>query len=159
MKAGRATVLALAILSAGWSQGVLALSCSVSAISTSFGVYSPLSPGALDGTGQVTVRCEQLLISILVSYTIQLSSGSSGSYAPRNMNGPGYQLAYNLYNDASHTQVWGDGSLGTGVVSDGYLLGIIFPVVRSYNVYGRIPAGQNVAPGSYTDSIVVTVNY
>ena len=32
-------------------------------------------------------------------------------------------------------------------------------VPRSYTVYGRIPAGQYVAPGSYGNTITVTVTY
>jgi len=31
--------------------------------------------------------------------------------------------------------------------------------VRTYTVYGRTVASQNVPPGSYADTITVTVNY
>jgi spore coat protein U-like protein len=31
--------------------------------------------------------------------------------------------------------------------------------ISSYTVYGRIPAGQDAAAGTYLDTIVVTVNY
>jgi spore coat protein U-like protein len=149
----------LALLWLGGADSALALTCSVSAIATSFGTYNPFSAVPLDSAGSVTVTCEQLLISILVSYSIQLSSGASGGYAPRRLAGPGYQLDYNLYTNAARSSVWGDGGGGTAVVSDGYLLGIVVPVQRSYTVYGRMPAGQNVAPGSYTDTITVTINY
>lgn len=135
-----------------------ALTCSLSAVGTSFGTYNPFSATPLDSAGSVTVTCENL-VSLLVSYSVQLSPGSSGGYAPRRLNGTGYQLDYNLYTDATRASVWGDGSGGTSTVNDGYLLGALFPVVRNYTVYGRMPAGQNVAPGSYTDTITVTINY
>lgn len=135
-----------------------ALTCSLSAVATSFGTYNPFSAVPLDSAGSVTVTCENL-VSLLVSYSVQLSPGSSGSYLPRSLSGPGYQLDYNLYTDAARSSVWGDGSGATATINDGYLLGALLPVVRSYTVYGRMPAGQNVAPGSYGDTITVTINY
>ncbi|MFI5309274.1 MAG: spore coat protein U domain-containing protein [Polyangiales bacterium] len=30
---------------------------------------------------------------------------------------------------------------------------------QALTVYGRIPAGQGVASGAYTDSVLATVNY
>lgn len=158
MRRRRIRACCLALLWLGGADSALALTCSVSAIATSFGTYNPFSAVPLDSAGSVTVTCENLL-SILVSYDIQLSSGASGGYAPRRLAGPGYQLDYNLYTNAARSSVWGDGSGATAVVSDGYLLAVLFPVQRSYSVYGRMPAGQNVAPGSYTDTITVTINY
>lgn len=152
----------------GWKQGVSALllvfsqpslsDCTVSALSTSFGAYDTFSAVPLDAAGQVTVTC-QFLIGVLVGYTVQLGTGSSGSYSTRSLSGSGYQLDYNLYVDSARSTVWGDGSGGTTTVNDGYLITLLLPYERNYTVYGRIPAAQNVPPGSYSDTIVVTVNY
>ncbi len=156
MSAMARALAALGLLLCG--TGSALADCSVSAVSTSFGSYDPFGAVAVDSTGSVTVSC-QFLIGVLVGYTIQLSSGTGGSYAPRTLSGTGYQLDYNLYTNAGRTAVWGDGSGGTNTVSDGYLVSVLFPVVRNYTVYGRLPAGQNVPPGSYTDTVIVTVNY
>ncbi|HAR53032.1 MAG TPA: hypothetical protein DCS45_14310, partial [Roseovarius nubinhibens] len=61
-------------------------------------------------------------------------------------------LAYGLYRDPSRTQVWGSlpGTRATGVGSGSN---------QRYNVYGRIHAGQTTVLGTYTDNVVVTVNY
>jgi spore coat protein U-like protein len=147
----------LAIMALASSQAAHALSCTVSANATSFGSYSTFSPTALDGVGNVRVSCSNL-ISILVNYTILLSTGSSGSYSPRHMASGANSLGYNLYTNAARTIVWGNGSAGTSALSDGYLLGVL-TVTNNYPVYGRVAAGQNVPPGAYTDTIVVTVNY
>ena len=40
----------------------------------------------------------------------------------------------------------------------GYLLGLLTTIIH-YPVYGRIPAGQNVPAGVYTDTIFVQVDY
>jgi spore coat protein U-like protein len=59
-------------------------------------------------------------------------------------------LGYNLYTDAARTQVWGD------FFNGGTIQVAPAGTPARLDVYGRIPAGQNVATGSYTDSITVT---
>lgn len=54
--------------------------------------------------------------------------------------------------------VWGDGSGTTTLVNDQRTL-IVGSNISNYTVYGRITAGQDMAAGTYTDTIVVTVNY
>lgn len=142
------------LLSAGSAQ---AQTCTTSATTTNFGGYNPTDLLALDGSGNVQVSCTGL-ISLLVSYTIQLSSGASGSFATRTLSNGTHALGYNLYTNVARITVWGDGSGSTFTVTDGYLIAIA-PTVRNYPVYGRIAAGQNVPPGAYSDTITVTVNY
>lgn len=135
-----------------------ALSCGVSATAVGFGSYDTLSPLHDDATGTITVTCSNTL-SLLVSYDILLSNGSASSYSPRRMASGSHQLDYNLYTNLTRSTIWGDGTGGSSKLSDGYLLGVLVPVTRNYTIYGRIPARQNVAAGSYVDTITVTVNY
>ena len=164
MRLGRGLYGVVTVLLLGWGQhahALLGVSCSMSATTTSFGVYNPLSATPQDGAGSVTVSCKGLLglpIHILDGYTIRLSTGSSGSYATRQMVGLGYQLGYNLYTNPGRTTVWGDGSGGTAVLSYATIVDL-FPYAQTYSIYGRITAGQNVPPGSYADTIVVTIDY
>lgn len=130
--------------------------CSISASAINFGGYAPQSGTATDATGTTTVTCSALVLGLAVAYEIQLSTGGSGSYAPRYMISGANHLNYNIYSNASRTQVWGDTTGGTVSVSDNYLLSVS-PTVKNYTTYGRIWASQNVAAGSYTDSIVATV--
>ena len=69
-----------------------------------------------------------------------LGIGGGSSYATRSMGGPSPRLSYQLYRDSAYSQVWGDGTAGTYTVTDGYLLGLIFPITKMYTVYGSIPA-------------------
>ncbi|PIQ13010.1 MAG: SCPU domain-containing protein [Hydrogenophilales bacterium CG_4_9_14_3_um_filter_59_35] len=133
--------------------------CTVSATGVAFGSYSFTNPAPTDAASNVVVSCSLLgLFSLLVTYDILLSPGGSGSYAPRKMTSGANQLQYNLYTNAGRSIVWGDGTAGTSIVSDGYPLGT-GTTVRNYPVYGRLPAGQNTPAGAYTDIITVTVNY
>jgi len=133
--------------------------CSAGTTSVNFGAYSPFSASALDGVGEVRVDCSLLgLLGILVSYKISISAGSSGAFSGRQMVGGGYRLNYNLYTDPARNNVWGNGAGGSTTVNVSYLAAVLF-TTRSYSIYGRIPPRQNLPTGTYTDTIVVTVDY
>jgi len=64
------------------------------------------------------------------------------------------RMNYNLFAAPSMVTAWGDGSAGTSTV----LLGKVNknrPVTTT--IYGRIPPGQNVSVGAYSDSVTVTI--
>lgn len=129
--------------------------CTVTATSHAFPDYYPLSGSAADTSSDVTVECSGLLD---LAITVSLSTGSSGSYAPRTMYKGTDTLNYNLYTNTGRTTVWGDGTGGTSVVS--YVLVPIILNHRTDTVYGRVPASQTTAvPGYYSDTITVTVEY
>lgn len=64
------------------------------------------------------------------------------------------QLDYNLYTTAARVIIFGDGTGGTRTVSRNFKNNRV-----RINVYGQIPALENIAPGSYADSIVATVTF
>ncbi|NTV94804.1 MAG: spore coat protein U domain-containing protein [Thiobacillus sp.] len=162
MKALIATLSTLAGLLPAPPAAALCIICSCSVAVDSqvaFGTYNPLPGSAADAAGHFTVTCD-LTLGLLGTYTVGLSKGGSGSYAPRKMSSGANTLNYNLYTDAAHTSVWGDGTGGTSLVSDASLLTLLGHVVRHYDVYGRIQGSQQTArPGSYADTVVITVTY
>lgn len=161
MKRARAAVL---FLSACWVMGscddawALLQSCTVSTMPVSFGLYNPLTPTANVATGTVSVSCTVTLLGLLEYWTIALSTGNSGNFTTRELLNGSSPLSYNLYTSAAYSNVWGDGSGSTTLVSGSALLSI-GTTVTDYTVYGRIPAGQDSAAGTFTDTIVVTLNY
>jgi len=134
--------------------------CTATSTGVALGNYTFDNGAPTDATGNIEVSCSAIgLGSLLVNYTIGLSTGSSGNYAARQMSFNGNGLQYNLYTSAGHTAIWGDGTAGTSTVGDGYTLGVL-TTARNYPVYGRAPSGQNIPAGSYTDlMITVTVTY
>ncbi|MFP5305643.1 MAG: spore coat U domain-containing protein [Gammaproteobacteria bacterium] len=127
-------------------------SCSVSTLAVSFGAIDPGQASATDAAGTVTVTCSGLS---LIPYDVALSAGS-GAYAQRTMRSGASTLNYNLYTSPTYNTIWGDGSGGTSRVSGSITL-LVNPGVHP--VYALVPGNQNVAPGTYTDSITVTVTY
>ena len=161
--AARAIRAGLAACAAGWlgmataALPVAPLVCVVSAQAVNFGNYSTRNLAPTEGTGNIQVACSGA-VGQSVSYSIQLSSGTSGSFLTRRMGGGAGTLNYNLYVDPTRTAVWGDGGAGSTTISDSYVLTAVTNN-RNYPVYGRLAAGQNAAIGSYVDSITVTVNF
>lgn len=151
----RALTLLLALLG---GQALSAVSCTVSVTGMDFGLY--LSSTVKSGTGQVSVACEatRLLDLGLVSVTVSLSAGQSGTYAGRFMSSGGHRLTYSLSTPLGAP--WGDGTQGTGVVSSSFnLASVLTPISRTWDVIGFIPSGQVVPAGTYTDSVTVTLAY
>lgn len=123
--------------------------CSVSATNLTFGNYDPLAAQPLDGASTVSVQC-----TLTTGYGVGLSAGtgSGATVTTRKMTHSSDTLDYSLYQDAARSLVWGE--TGGEVVS-----GTGTGLAQNLSVYGRIPAGQNVNPGGYSDVITVTVTF
>jgi len=147
-----------AALAASEQSSALLQSCSVSATAVNFGIYDPLAGSAAQATGTVAVDCQVLLLGLFVSWTVTLSTGSSGGYVTRQLQSGANTLSYNLYTNPARTSVWGDGSNGTSVASANIFL-IVGPNTTNYTVYGNIPAAQDRPAGNYTDTVTVTMTY
>lgn len=130
----------------------VAVDCTVSADDHAFGTYDPGAGTDTDSTSSILVECLLGGAGVETSYTLALSTGLSGTYAERTLGGPSDTLGYNLYADSARTKVWGDGSEGSTLVSN-------TAANATHTVYGRIPAGQFVTAGSYSDSITVTLTF
>ncbi|MBS0379730.1 MAG: spore coat protein U domain-containing protein [Proteobacteria bacterium] len=153
--------LALAALGLGASLPVHALflgTCSVAATSVSFGTYDPLAATALSSTGTVTVTCTGTAL-LTVPVTVSLNAGLWGSLSARSAASGANRLSYNLYANSGDTQIWGDGTAGTTTVNLSVFILIIGTGSSAATVYGLIPNGQDVPPGTYGDTITATVSY
>jgi spore coat protein U-like protein len=134
--------------------GEAGAACTVSATGVNFGAYDVFVATPLDSTGTVTVRCDQAPPPDVV---IAIGpSGTSGGFIPRQMRSASSpdRLNYNLFTNAGRSTVWGDGAPGTSTV---FLKNVKKnrPVVTA--IYGRIPPGQDVSVGTYSDSLTVTI--
>ncbi|HVY21842.1 MAG TPA: spore coat U domain-containing protein [Steroidobacteraceae bacterium] len=155
--------VALILMLAAVNAAHAAASCTVSATGPDFGTYDPLNPAPTDAIGSVTATCTLMsgrseTVTLVSSY----STGNSGNFASRSMKSGTHVLSYNLYYDAAHTQIRGDGTGGSMTGSASLSLTRRNPV-QTLNppsvIYGSIPAGQDVPAGVYSDTIVITVTY
>lgn len=131
-------------------------SCTIQATDVVFGDFQPLDNANLDGSGTVMVNCGP--VGLLVSYDLKLTKGAASSYASRYMTSGAYQLPYNLYTTAGHGTVWGDGTGGTGYVSDAWLISLGHTTMP-HTIHGRIPPATTARPGSYSDTLVARIEF
>lgn len=148
-RAARAALAVAAILLMGLAAPAQA-KCTISSTSVIFGMYNVFNTSPLDSTGTISFKCGKRDKNILIT----LGRGGSSSFS-RVMRSGTAQMAYNLYRDATHTSIWGDGTSGTVVYENAK------PGDQTVNltVFGRVPAGQDVAVGTYSDSVVVTIEW
>jgi spore coat protein U-like protein len=120
--------------------------CAIQGSSLPFGNYESKS---LEQSGNVSVNC-----SNGTTYTVALDNGAAGAGAARVMQGPANAtLSYQLYKDVGRTEPWGSTAAGDLVSSVGN------GAQQNLTVYGRIPAGQLPAAGTYGDVVGVTLAY
>ncbi len=126
--------------------------CTLSATGVSFGTYDQ-GGAPTDGVGSIQAVCHPSD----QAPTVSLSAGNSGSFATRQLRSGGHNLNYNLYSDGG--QVWGNGGGNSSTVT--LTNGTVHAGRRTFirTIYGRIPAGQKPAAGSYSDTIVMTITF
>jgi spore coat protein U-like protein len=150
-RSGKLAGLVLALF-LSQEQAQAATGCAVLSVSgVNFGEYNPHDHMPFDSVGTIVYECRASGGADTVS--IELSRSRAGRF-DRTMTRMGNSLEYNLYLDPARTQVWGDGTGGTGVYR-GRALGQ--PV--SVPVYARLAPRQGLPAGAYSDSIVVTLEY
>jgi spore coat protein U-like protein len=126
-----------------------ASNCSVNASTLNFGSIGVLG-SAVNATSSITVTCTSAL-----PYTIALDGGLSGATNPtqRVMSQASQQVTYGLYRDSARAQAWGD-SVGTNTAA-----ATGSGLAQTLTVYGRVPMQTTPAPGTYSDTVVVTISY
>jgi spore coat protein U-like protein len=122
--------------------------CEISATALAFGTYS----GAVNNsTSTISVTCTNT-----TTYNVGLNAGTTtgSTVTARKMAGPSSAtLNYAMYSNSGRTTNWGN-TVGTDTVA-----GTGDGTAQNLTVYGQIPAGQSVALGSFTDTIIATITY
>jgi len=143
-----AASVVLSVSEAAAQQGA----CTISVTSVAFGSYDVFNASALDSSGTVTFNCNNQANHISIS----LGKGTSSTFAPRTMTKGSEALGYNLFLDAARTTIWGDGTSGTSVYTRNNPPNSIN---LSVPIYGRVTAAQDVSAGSYSDTVLATINF
>jgi len=131
-------------------QMTVTATCTVNSAATlNFGTQGVLSAN-VDQTSTIQVTCTNT-----TPYNIGLNAGTGtgATVATRKMTSGANTVNYTLYSNSGRTTVWGN-TVGTdtqAATGNGS--------AQSYTVYGRVPAQTAPAPGSYADTITVTVTY
>lgn len=123
---------------------------SVSATNLNFGTYA----GSVRTVNtSVTIKCA-IGLDLLPDFQVQLSAGNAATPNARYLKQGTNQLFYNIYTDPGFGSVWGDGSSGSVEQTYDALLSLGNVTLTGF---GRLPGGQYVPGGTYSDRLTVTV--
>jgi len=126
-------------------------SCNISATTMSFGTVGALAV-AQTASNKVGITCTNG-----VKYSVGLSFGTNGGTGPLNRfmanAASGQKISYAMYQDANKALAWGntpgvDMQAGTGT-----------GLTQNLTAFGVLPAQATPSVGTYSDIVVVTVNY
>lgn len=135
-------------------------SCVVASADTiAFGSYDPTNLHAsanLDAQGKVAVRCTagSSNVKVALDQGANADAASTASAPARRMKSGSNFISYGIYSDTGRAAAWGAGASEQNIAS---FSSSLEPV--ELTTYGRIPAGQNAAIGSYADTVGVTVTF
>ncbi len=122
--------------------------CTLIGGTLNFGTYISGQQAPLDASGQIGyVNCSGRL-------TFELDGGQEGNVNARKMNGPDGKLSYQIYQTSTRNSIWGSGG-------NAYVLNLLgaTPSSGDVTVHGRIPGGQTVPGGTYTDIVNITLTF
>jgi spore coat protein U-like protein len=137
------------------------MTCSGANVSLPFGGYDVLNAAPTDTQSDFLVTCSRDGGPANVTLTVSLGpSGVSGSISPRQMRRTAgtERLDYNLFREPARSNVWGQ-TIGVDTVTRTLNVPNKGSNTAAFNIFGRIPAQQDLRIGSYTDTLVVTVSY
>ena len=137
----------------------VASSCMVSAPgSLAFGAYDPVDVNNatdLDGQGTINVRCTRGTTTVIaLEQGTAPDTGSDCTTPLRRMSNGAERLAYFLYSDDTHSTVW-----GCTTANDVSHSSTNSAQAATLDVYGVIPQAQDVAPGSYSDTVRIALTF
>ena len=146
------------------AQASVNTNCTILTTPVAFGGYDPIGAhrsANLDATGSIIVAC---IKGTAPTIALDLGSNASGS-ARRMRDAPsGDFLGYELYQPPSNTPATPcsfPGAVVWGTAGANLFTATSAPNKnpRTYNVCGSVPAGQNPSIGTYSDTVIATVNF
>lgn len=129
------------------AQGPPGNTCDITANPMHFPAYDPSVPYDTSAVGTISITCnlpQRLVISLITN------DACTRRYLRFGLN----RLAYNLYQDAGYSIVWGSLNPICGQV---LTTTVVFR--DQFSVYGAIPRVQNVLAGTYSDVVTIQVNF
>jgi spore coat protein U-like protein len=119
-----------------------------------FGTYDAVGANATTPLAQIAIfqlQCTNgTTARVLLDQGQNPSAASTDALPLRNMTNGAFKLSYQLYTTSTRTTTW-DNLTGVSQTVNG--------TAQPISIYGSIPAGQNVPSGTYTDTVIISVNY
>ncbi|HEY6093878.1 MAG TPA: spore coat protein U domain-containing protein [Gallionellaceae bacterium] len=125
-------------------------------------IYDPQSATANTTTSSVTINCSRAIGKggdpANMNYTLEADHGwnPAGTVNQARLLSGASLLQYNEYTDAATSMLWGP---APNAISGALKFGGSASASTTVTFYAKTPALQNVAPGSYSDTVTMTLTY
>lgn len=134
-------------------------SCKIQSIGAiAFGAYDPANVNAsspLTAAGNISVSCTKGdAVSVTLDQGANALTGSTCAAPTRQMANGTNMLGYAVYSDTGYTKAWGCDATNTVSFTSA---GAATPTQLS--TYGKVPGGQDVPAGNYSDTVTVSVSF
>jgi len=120
--------------------------CVLNGGTLNFGTYTSSAGADTEGQGSFNYQCTNG-----TEITLSLGPGTGGGEGIRQMASGDQRLTYELFQDPGRTTVWGENDDA-----------LVVPSTSSSStpvpVYGLIEAGQDSGAGTYSDTVLITLN-
>jgi spore coat protein U-like protein len=128
--------------------------CTVSATTLNFGssIDPTVAAVPVDASTSMTVLCTNTTV-YSVALNAGVNAGGGSNFSSRTIKNGTHTLGYQLYLDSLRSTVWGDGTASSVVP------GVGIGTNQTLTIYGRLPSLTGAVPGTYTDTVTVTVTY
>jgi spore coat protein U-like protein len=126
-------------------------SCTITATggTLNFGTVTGTIATDVDSFTTLSVNCNSG-----ATYSVGLNDGThSTTPGERRLQSGANYLDYELYSDSGRSSVW------TAANTTGDVDGTGNNAAQSLTVYGRVPGGQSVPAGTYTDTVTATIEF
>ncbi|UHQ18738.1 spore coat U domain-containing protein [Lysobacter sp. KIS68-7] len=142
-------------------------SCVISTPATgiAFGTYDSVGANAstaATGSGSIKIRCTKgtaIKITLDEGLPANKGAGSTCGAPVRQMASGTNRLGYQIYSDSGRSVVWGCTLSPAAGANDVTVASSPNNAEQTFTTYGSIPGGQDVANGSYADTVGYTVNF
>lgn len=129
--------------------------CSISSNNVNLGAY--IGNANLDSSGSIAISCSSASTYAVTLQPNNVEGNTTGGGVLKNGNN---SLSYQLYRPAANTPNASCAYNTTWGFSNPFSLNVTtINTPLLYNVCVRIPAGQNVNSGTYTDNVTATINF
>ena len=130
------------------------IGCSVTTTGVNFGNVT-YAPDGGSATGDVTVNCTNGL-----PYNIALDGGMALMGGTRTLIPAAFSVIYYwLYQDAGASIEWGDSDFNNSYSNGSSMGDTGSGANQSHPVYATFIGDDQIPPGNYTDTVIVTVHY
>jgi len=130
--------------------------CNITSNNIDFGDINTQYNNQIKTVSTITVECRNdSNVQQTVNYTVKFNLNSPRNLKNKNNN----IIPYNIYYDYNFSQILGDGTNGSRIITNSYILSGLEHRKDDLPLYAKIIPSNYFSVYSYTDTVIITLDY